>query len=117
MSGTVLVADDDAAVRSTVSQILRREGYEVFEAEDGEVALEVLRVEHISVLVLDIRMPRRDGIGVLDALEAPPKVLLVSAFSLDTDTRARLDAKVFRYLRKPVPPDRLVQAVAEAATP
>ena len=113
-SGTILVADDDHAVRSTLKEILQREGYDVIEAEDGDAALEVLRDHEVSVVVLDIRMPRRDGIAVLDALEAPPKVLLLSAFSLDTETRVRLDAKVFKYLRKPVPPERLLKAIAEA---
>ncbi|HZU79295.1 MAG TPA: response regulator [Acidimicrobiales bacterium] len=111
----VAVADDDLGVRTTVAEILRADGYEVLEAEDGLVALAVLREHDVAVLILDIRMPHLDGIGVLDALEAPPAVLVVSAFTVDVATRARIGAKVFRFLRKPVAPLVLLQAVAEAA--
>ncbi len=111
----VLVADDDEGVRSTACEILRGEGYDVSEAEDGQVALEILKDEGADVLVLDVRMPRRDGIAVLDALDDPPVVVLVSAFSLDDDLRAHLGDKVFRYLRKPVAPQVLLDVVAQAA--
>lgn len=112
---TVLVADDDAGVRATACEILRGQGYHVTEAEDGEVALEKLASTAPEVLLLDVRMPRRDGISVLDSVDDPPVVVLVSAFSLDPDLRARLGSKVFRYLRKPVPPARLLEVVAQAA--
>lgn len=112
----VLVADDDEGVRSTACEILRGEGYDVSEAEDGQVALDILEDQGADVLVLDVRMPRRDGIAVLEALdEPPPVVVLVSAFSLDEELRQRLGAKVFRYLRKPVAPNVLLDVVAQAA--
>ena len=111
----VLVADDDFGVRSTVVQILRDAGYGVIEAEDGEVALQKLNQEPVNVVVLDIRMPKRDGIAVLDALSDPPVVLLVSAFSVDPDTRVRIGPKVYRYLRKPVAPRQLLDCLADAA--
>ncbi len=112
----VLVADDDEGVRSTACEIFRGEGYDVSEAEDGQVALDILEDQGADVLVLDVRMPRRDGIAVLEALdEPPPVVVLVSAFSLDEELRQRLGAKVFRYLRKPVAPNVLLDVVAQAA--
>ena len=116
IAGRILVVDDDEGVRSTAAEILRGEGYDVIEAEDGQVALDLLaRYDDVTLMLLDIRMPRLDGIGVLDALDQPPKVVLVSAFTVDGDTRSRIDAKVFRYLSKPVLPDRLLSTVAEAA--
>jgi CheY-like chemotaxis protein len=111
----VLVVDDDFGVRTTVSEILRRAGYEVLEVGDGQAAVDVLRRERVGLVLLDIRMPVLDGIGVLDALDEPPTVLLVSAFSVDPETRARVGAKVYRYLRKPVAPRHLLEVVAEAA--
>jgi CheY-like chemotaxis protein len=111
----VLVVDDDDGVRTTACEILRGDGYEVSQAEDGEEALVVLEREDPEVLVLDVRMPRRDGISLLDALDRPPVVVLVSAFSLENDVRARLGDKVFRYLRKPVAPYLLLEVVAAAA--
>jgi len=110
----VLVTDDDDGIRSTVAAMLRAEGFDVIEASDGDMALEMLEEHQVDVLVLDIRMPRMDGISVLDALEVPPVVLLVSAFSMDEEIRSRTSGKVFRYLRKPVAPGRLIGFVAEA---
>lgn len=59
-------------------------------------------------------MPRMDGISVLEALEDPPVVLLVSAFSMDEEIRSRTSGRVFKYLRKPVAPGQLIEVVAEA---
>jgi two-component system response regulator PrrA len=112
----VLVADDDYGVRTTVVEILRRAGYQVLEAPDGQSALATVRQQQVGLIVLDIRMPVLDGVSVLDALDDPPAVLLVSAFSVDPETRARVGPKVFRYLRKPVPPGQLLEVVAEALT-
>ena len=110
----VLVCDDDEGVRVTVAAILRRAGYNVLEANDGDAALELLGEERVSALILDIRMPGRDGIALLDALDRPPAVLLVSAFSVEPAVRARIGPKVFRYLRKPVRPEQLLDVVAAA---
>jgi len=80
--GTVLVADDDEAVRSTVTDILLLADYEVLQAANGDEALQVLGREPVDVLILDLHMPVRDGLSVLEALgPPPPKVVLVSAFA------------------------------------
>ena len=111
----VLVADDDRNLRSTASAILRGEGYAVVEAGDGNEALAMLLQHPVAVLVLDVRMSRRDGFAVLDELGSPPPmVLLASAYEFSGSDRARAGAKVFRYLRKPVPPASLITAVADA---
>lgn len=108
----VLVVDDDDAVRSSMAEILSLAGFEVLEAEDGLVALEVLGATHVAVMVLDIKMPRLDGFGLLDALEHPPPVILVSAEEPDEDPR-RVAASIYWYLQKPLRPERLVEAVTE----
>jgi len=110
----VLVADDDVGIRSSVVEILRGEGYLVREAEDGDVALAELAAEPVAVMLLDVRMPKLDGIGVLAALDEPPVTILVSAYALDGDLRRQVGDKIFKYLRKPVPPTALLAAVAEA---
>jgi CheY-like chemotaxis protein len=108
----VLVVDDDVAIRSTSAHILRDAGYSVAMAEDGDVALRHLEKGPVGMVLLDLRMPRRDGLSVLEAITAPQLVVLVSAYSLDEATRARVDAKVVTYLEKPVPPNRLLDTVA-----
>ncbi|HXX89044.1 MAG TPA: response regulator [Acidimicrobiales bacterium] len=114
----VLVADDDRALRTTTVAILRIAGFEVSEAEHGDEVLERLAEAPVDVLVLDVRMPGRDGIAVVEEMRPrppPPAVLMVSAYALDQEVRDRLGSRVRRYLRKPVRPEHLVSEVEEAA--
>jgi CheY-like chemotaxis protein len=118
VSASVLVADDNAGIRESVCEILRGAGYHVTEADDGDAALQRFGEHPAHVVVLDVRMPNRDGISVVESLvpePPPPAILLVSAYELDSDARARLGTRVFRYLRKPVAPLDLLAAVSEAA--
>lgn len=113
----VLVADDNESVRQTTVLILRAAGYEVDEAGDGEEALRKIATKAYDVAVLDVRMPKRDGIWVVEHVEgrAAPKVVLDSAYDVEAAVRTRLGGRVFRYLRKPVPPAALLEAVGVAA--
>ena len=111
----VLVVEDEEGIRSTVAAILRLNGYSVSEAEDGDVALDILNRHPFEVMVLDVRMPKRDGVSVLEALDRPPAVVLMSAHSLDADDHERIEHKVFAMLKKPFRPERLVDVVAAAA--
>lgn len=115
---SVLVADDDAALRSSLAAILESEGHRVVEAEDGQVALRLLQEQDFDVLVLDLHMPKVDGMAVLrQILLPPPMVLFYSAFAYFSpkSVRDETGAKVFRYMEKPVPPLELIAAVNEAA--
>jgi len=108
----VLVVDDDPDVRSSFAEILRVSGFSVEVAGDGDVALDLLGQLDVGVVLLDLRMPRRDGFAVLDALDAPPPVVAISAYPLEADVRARVGSKVVNYLQKPVSPHKLVPVVA-----
>lgn len=108
----VLVVDDDEALRSTWALMLRDEGYCVATAEDGDVALQFLEEHAVGMILLDLRMPRRDGLSVLEALTTPQLVVVVSALCLDEAAHAQLRAKVVTFLEKPVPPERLLETVA-----
>lgn len=108
----VLVVDDEEALRSMWAEILRSSGYSVAVAEDGDVALDLLGQLEVGMVLLDLRMPRRDGIGVLEALATPQLVVLASGYALDEATLAQTHAKVVTYLEKPVPPERLLATVA-----
>ena len=115
---TILVIEDSDALRQTTADILRSEGYGVTEAVDGIEGLQALREQHIDVLILDLHLPRLDGIGVLEALDDPPVVIVMSAFEYyaHTTMRERFGSQVFEYLQKPVSPERLLEVVAEAAS-
>jgi DNA-binding NtrC family response regulator len=114
---TVLVTDDDRAVRESLKAILERSGYGTSEARNGEEALDILGERSVDVMLLDLAMPGLDGLGVLAEITPPPPVVIVlSAFAYfsldDVSTRAR--GKVFRCLRKPVPPQQLLDTLSEA---
>ncbi len=115
---SVLVADDDVSLRSSLSTILESAGHRVVEAEDGQVALGLLREQDFDVLVLDLHMPRADGLAVLRQIQGPPPMVIVySAFAYFSPDAVRdeVGAKVFRYMEKPVPPLELIAVVKEAA--
>jgi DNA-binding response OmpR family regulator len=108
----VLVVDDDEGLRSTWVDIFKSSGYSVAVAEDGDVALRLLNQMAVGVVLLDLKMPRRDGFSVLESLATPQLVVLVSARSLDEATLARVEGKIVTYLEKPIPPERLLATVA-----
>ena len=65
----VLVADDEAGMRETLADILAESGYGVTAAADGDAALDAIRNNEFDVVVMDIRMPGRDGVSVLRLLD------------------------------------------------
>ncbi|MGY0234310.1 response regulator transcription factor [Longispora urticae] len=100
----ILVVDDDAAVRDSLSRSLRFEGYEVTTAEDGSRALELVRGGEPDAVVLDVMMPRLDGLETCRTLRAEglllPVLMLTARHSVG-DRVAGLDAGADDYLVKP----------------
>ena len=111
LSADVLVVDDEADVRWSVAEVLRSAGFSVAEAEDGEIALGLLNTQRYGMVLLDIRMPNRDGVSLIEAAGTVPPVVVHSAYALDAAERARLGASVVGYLHKPVSPQKLLRAV------
>lgn len=113
----VLVADDDAATRDLIAQTLRNENFSVTTASDGKQALKLLAKSKFDVALLDVWMPRMNGLDVLKALrrkKSPPKVIAITS---DGATRAILQViseRVCRCIAKPVDPPTLVGLVREA---
>jgi two-component system alkaline phosphatase synthesis response regulator PhoP len=81
-SKIVLLCDDDQTLVGIMNHLLKRKGFAVATAADGEEALEVIRDQKPHLLLLDLAMPRRDGLGVLRALQEesgrPPYVIVLS---------------------------------------
>jgi CheY-like chemotaxis protein len=111
---TILVADDDEVVRGSVSEILRHEGYTVTEADDGDMALNLIGRDRFDAIVLDNRMPRLDGMAVLAAADNPPPAVIMSGIDLDPGGRKDLAVRGIAYLHKPVEAEHLLDAVATA---
>lgn len=108
----VLIADDEALGRREMRRLCKAHAdlEIVAEAEDGDQAVELIEKHSPDLVFLDIRMPGRDGFGVLDALEAPlPEIVFSTAydqFAVDAIRRGALD-----YLLKPVAPEDLARAI------
>ena len=115
---TVLIVDDDAGVRESLVALLEITGHSILQAADGERALNTVRQQHVDALVLDLAMPRLDGLAVLEAMgPPPPKVVVYSALEYYTPAQIRQRAvggSVISILRKPCPPTELLAAIAEA---
>jgi two-component system, NtrC family, nitrogen regulation response regulator NtrX len=117
---TILIADDEPSIRRTLREILEYEGYDVEEAADGEEALDKARSGGVDLVLLDIKMPKRDGMEVLQALSdgdgaAPPlPVVMISGHgTVETAVEAtRLGAADF--LEKPPDLNRLLVTVRNA---
>ena len=110
----VLVVDDEDSVRSSICEILGTAGITTGEASDGQVALEKLQAGRFRAMVVDVRMPRLDGLALLQTLSDPPPAILVSAYAIGPDVRERLEGKVLAYLQKPFRPEELLKAINSA---
>ena len=122
--GTILVVDDEADVRRVVGLVLKKAGYEVLEAEDGEQAIKTLKAGEdpllLRVILTDIRMPGRDGVSLVKYLlkEWPSKRIIVLTGFPNLDMALEfLKMGAIDYLVKPVEQDRLLAAVAKAFEP
>jgi CheY-like chemotaxis protein len=112
----VLVADDEAGMRETLADILAESGYGVTEAADGEAALAAIREHRFDVVVMDIRMPGRDGVSVLLELGTPPpRVILMTAYAKERHLREARE-KAFAVVHKPFPVPQLLDLVASAGS-
>ncbi|GIF14021.1 response regulator transcription factor [Actinoplanes teichomyceticus] len=100
----ILVVEDDAAVRDSLARTLRFEGYQVETAEDGSQALDAVRAGAPDALILDVSMPRMDGLEACRRLRADGvllPVLMLTARDSVGDRVAGLDAGADDYLVKP----------------
>jgi DNA-binding response OmpR family regulator len=99
----ILVVDDETNLRHTVGYALRREGYEVASAEDGEKALELFRSSRPDLVVLDVMLPRMDGLAVCRAIrrESDVPVIMLTARDTELDTVVGLEVGADDYLTKP----------------
>jgi DNA-binding response OmpR family regulator len=108
----VLAADDDEDILALVTFRLERSGYTVLQARDGAEALELARAEKPDLAVLDVMMPKLDGLELtrrLRAEEATSRmpIILLTARAQDTDVQQGFDAGADDYIRKPFSPQEL----------
>ena len=116
----VLVVDDDDVIRQLITVNLELEGFDVVTAVDGQDALDKVKDADVSVVTLDVMMPRVDGWEAAARLRNDPdtahiKVVLLSARAQEADLQRGEKIGVDAYLTKPFDPDELIALVRRLA--
>jgi CheY-like chemotaxis protein/anti-sigma regulatory factor (Ser/Thr protein kinase) len=112
----ILVVDDDSATRHILSKVLTDAGYSTAVAKDGVEALAAMRGKKFDVLVLDVWMPRMNGLELLAKIRTRKNKPRVVVMTSDDAPRTVLEAvreHAFRYVHKPANPPALLEAVRE----
>ena len=110
----ILVVDDEQAVRESLKRSLRFNGYDVEQAEDGEKALEAIAIHRPDLVILDVMMPKLDGLGVCRILREQgdhTPVLMLTARDDVADRVGGLDAGADDYLPKPFALEELMARI------
>lgn len=113
----ILIIDDEKAIRATLKEILEYEKYEISEAQDGEEGWKKIQEEDFDLVLCDIKMPKMDGIEVLEKtsiLEKQPQFIMISAHgSIETAVEATKKG-AFDFVPKPPDLNRLLLTVRNA---
>ncbi len=117
----ILVAEDNAEIRSLVSSILTEEGHKVTPAQNGRQALDLMAKDAPDLLVLDIMMPQVDGYTVLKELKASGlrdtmKILVLTAKTSESDWVRGYKLGADAYITKPFDIDELTSQIEELLT-
>lgn len=111
---TLLVADDDASIRSLLKQLLSDEGFAVLEASTGIEVVEKVKESSPDLVIMDVRMPELDGIEALSRVKATnPKtaVLIMTAFGSSNAAIRAMELGAFDYITKPFELDKISHSV------
>jgi len=113
---TILVVDDDAGIRGLLKRVIGDMGFEVIEAGDAISALEMLETRTVSLAFVDIRMPGRDGVWLVDQIVTRyPNVPIAVATGLtEMDPQVTLRAGVVGYITKPFRRSDIVAVIRTA---
>jgi len=109
----ILIVEDESTIREVEKAYLKRAGYEVTEAEDGESALKLFRREKFDLVVLDLNLPKINGIEVCKQIRrlSTVPVIMVTAKTEEIDEIVGLEIGADDYLKKPFSPNILVARV------
>lgn len=117
----VLIVDDEPYLRQSLAELFTAEGYEVYEAEDGEHALERLAQlsDYPNVIFLDLKMPRRDGMATMEMIKARAEtrripIVIITSFGGSEQTITAMKAGAYDYITKPFDADDVLRMAARA---
>ena len=122
MNKRVLVVDDDQSIQRVLVQTLQLEGYEVATASDGVEALETLEGQLPDVVILDVMMPKLDGLDVLKRMRSDERtqtvpVILLTARSSQEDIWEGWQSGVDYYMTKPFDVEELLRFLSHVLNP
>ena len=107
----ILVVEDDKHVRRLLDTVLKREGYHVYQAEDGVQALEILKVQYIDLIILDIMMPNMDGYEFAKELRdvnVMTPILMATAKHLPEEKKKGFLLGIDDYMTKPLDTEEML---------
>ena len=114
---TVIVAEDEALIRMDIVEVLRENGFTVVaEAADGEAAIELTREHRPDLVVMDITMPKMDGLTAAEEInkERLAPVVMLTAFAQPEFVARAIEAGAIAYVVKPFTPERLLPQIEVA---
>ena len=114
----VLVVDDEPFICRSLSFVLKRGAYEVFEARNGDEALEAIRQHRPDLVFMDVMMPKKSGFEVTEMVKADPdlqstKIILLTAKGQDSDRERGRSAGADDYMTKPFSPTGILERAKE----
>ena len=109
----ILIVEDDASTNKVIAEVMKEEGYEVFQAFDGELALDLFFKHKMNLVLLDIMLPRKNGLEVLKEIKAYSNVPVVMLTAMgDEYTQIKsFDMQADEYVTKPFSPIVLAKRV------
>jgi two-component system, OmpR family, alkaline phosphatase synthesis response regulator PhoP len=118
MTHRILIADDEPNIVISLEYLMKRAGYEVSIARDGQEAIDAIRRERPRLVLLDVMMPKKSGFDVCQELRADEAlkdtlVLMLTAKGRDTDVDKGLGVGADAYMTKPFSTKELVAKVAQ----
>ena len=118
MTKTVLIADDEPNILISLEYLMKREGYRVVVAHDGQEACELIAREHHDMVLMDVMMPKKNGFDVCHEIRANATfktmpILLLTAKGRDTDVAKGLALGANDYMTKPFSTKELAQKVRD----
>lgn len=122
MSKRILIVDDEPSIVILVEFLMKRAGYEVEVAHDGEAGLAAIRDRHPDCVILDVMMPKKNGFEVLEAVRAEPgladvRIIMLTAKGRDAEVRKGLELGADAYIPKPFSTRELVDKVRTLLEP
>lgn len=116
MSKSILIVDDEPNIVISVEFLMKREGFQVSIARDGEEGLEAIKAKKPDLVVLDVMMPKRNGFEVCEAVRADPdlsgvRILMLTAKGRAAEVKKGLELGADAYITKPFSTHELVAKV------